>query len=612
MAANGQQLIDGFTTLSGGVDSGLPADLVPRNKVSFGVNCSFRGGFVGPRPCFVKRALVWPGDQGTTQSRFQSGKFQAAGCRGGAGDNFYTPIAGASYIPVAISGRIFLINLSDFGVRDISLSDLNPPDLDQGWFCQAEQYLLYQDGVTKPFIYNGATARRSNAGKSELPVGTCMGYGLGRLVVALPGALGRRYVAGDIVGGGTEVIDFTENTFLSEGGSFSTLFQTGDITGFAWPVNLNSALGQSLLSVYTPKGVYFNVLPFDRTIWKSLSTPIQAVALLNSGSLSPCITNVNSDQWFRRRDGEASLGASIRNFGDWGDTPQSMEMDRILLNDTQHLLKFGSNVLFDNRLLQTCTPISTADGSVRDRGCFHRGIAALDFSLLGSLQGKQPPCWEGLWTGLNVFSIVQGEFNDQSRCFFLTLSKPDSNNTQTIDLWELLMDDQATADNDGTADVPIQWWFEGPKYGFQVPKQFKQLMEGIIWLAEIEGTLGVTAQYRHDKMPVWQDWASFSECATIRDCTLVNGCLPQSPLQPQSRYFVELPQPADICDEAVGYPHRAGFLFQPLLAFTGFARISGFDLAANPLPPPIRRPCRTTEPCKSVRTCSQDVYSYRL
>lgn len=619
MPTNGQQLFDGFSTLEGGINSGLPPELVPRNKASFAVNSTFRGGFAGPRPCFLKRTLVWPNDQGVTQNRFQTGKFQAAGCRGGTGDNFYSPIEGTSYIPVVISGRVFLINLFDYTVRDISLTDLNPPDIDQGWLCQAEQYLLYQDGVTKPFIFNGATARRSNAGKNELPVGTCMGYGLGRLVVALPGSQGRRYLAGDIVGGGSEVIDFTENTFLAEGGSFSTLQKTGNITAFAYPVNLNSALGNSLLAVFTPKGVYFNILPTDRTTWKDLRTPIQVVALLNSGSLSPSITNVNADLWFRRRDGAASLGAAVRNFGDWGDTPMSLEMDRIFLADTQRLLRFGSNVLFDNRLLQTCSPISTASGkdsqgtAAPDRGCFHQGLAALDFSLLGSLRGKQPPCWEGVWTGLNVFSIVQGEYNDESRCFLLTLSQPDSSTqVQTIELWELLLDDAATADNNGTADVPIQWWLECPTYGFQHPKTFKQLMEGIVWIFDLEGSLGVSAQFRHDKAPDWQDWTTFSECATIRDCKTVNGCLPQQPLQPQYRYFVELPQPLDTCDEAVGYPHRSGYLFQPRLSFTGFARISGFDLVANALPPQIRHPCRTTEPCKSVRTCEPDIWAYKL
>lgn len=612
MAANGQQqLVDGFTELSGGVNSAWPPQLLPSNQVVMGVNCSFRNSFIGPRPAFAKRALVWPDDQGATEAIWATGKFQSVGVKG-AVDGLYTPVEGQSFIPVAISGHVYLVNLADYSVQDISISgDYNPPNGDQGWFCQAEQYLLYQDGVAGCFIWNGATARRADPAANEVPVGTTMGYGLGRLAVALAAPNGRQYVVGDIVGGPTDVIDFTENTFLAEGGSFSTLFHTGDISAFGFPVNLNTPLGQSLLAVYTPKGVYFNSIPFDRTTWKDLRSPIQVVALLNSGSQSPSVTNVNSDMWFRSLDGIRSLGVSVRNFGDWGDLPMSLEMSAILDFDTKRLIKFGSSCLFDNRLITTCAPIpaiTTVNQTPTARGVIHKGLAVLDFFLQGSLRTKQGPCWEGLWTGLQTFGVVEGTYADESRCFVLALSQ-----SGPIELWEILMDGDAIADNDGTADIPIQWWFTCPQYGFNAPKQFKNLAGGDMWFEDIQGTIAIAVQYRHDQAPGWQNWHSFSDCARIQDCTtLVNGCLPITPLQPQFRYFQRLPQPSDACDEIVGRPHRTGYTFQPRVLVQGFAKINCMRLLADPMAPEIMKPCLGNAPCQSVRTCPDDLFSYQL
>lgn len=589
MATNGQPLLDGFSTLESGVDSGLPPQLIGRNQVAMAVNCTFRGGFIGPRPALIKRALLFPdNDQGVTQANFEGGKFQTAGIQGGI-DGLYTPTEGTSYLPVAISGRIFLINLADYSVQDVSVAgDLNPPDGDQGYFCQAEQYLLYQDGVAGCFIRNGPTSRRARAGSQEVPVGTRMGYGLGRLAVALAPPRGREYVIGNLVNGGTEVIDFTENTFLNEGGSFSTLFHTGDISGFAYPVNLNTPLGQSLLAVYTPKGVYFNTLPADRTTWKDLTTPLQVVALLNSGSKSPSITNVNSDLWFRSMDGIRSLGISVRNFGDWGDTPMSLEMSFILHSDTPRLLKYSSSALFDNRLITTCTPIQT------ERGVYHLGLAVLDFFLLGSLKTKQAPCWEGLWTGLQSFAVVEGDYNDESRCFIVALSQAGK-----IELWELLRDGEATADNDdGVTSTAIQWWFELPKYAFTVPKTYKQLTRAYAWISDMSGPCSFALEYRHDEDPCYHAWFSWTDCATVKQCVPVNGCLPNVPAVPQFRYNVQIPQPGEECDPVAKYPNRCGWLFQPRISVTGFAKFRSFWMAAQPMPDPIPTGCLANTPCQ--------------
>ena len=118
--------------------------------------------------------------------------------------------------------------------------DPNSPTKRHSWLKQAENTLVIQNMTQAPFLWNGVSGRRSVVNK-QVPVGGPMAYLKGRLWVAR----GREFFGGDLVNsypalGRESVLQFEENTFLAEGGSFSAV---STITGIAVAANIDTSLG---------------------------------------------------------------------------------------------------------------------------------------------------------------------------------------------------------------------------------------------------------------------------------------------------------------------------------------------------------------------------------
>ena len=97
-------------------------------------------------------------------SDLQTGLFQGA-C-------YYKADDGTASIMAAIGGHLWQI-IPDTGTA-AAFSDLsipgnpNPADIVQAWLFQAENYLIYNDGVSIPLIYDGATTFRTNNGSQAV------------------------------------------------------------------------------------------------------------------------------------------------------------------------------------------------------------------------------------------------------------------------------------------------------------------------------------------------------------------------------------------------------------------------------------------------------------
>ena len=164
----------------------------------------------------------------TLWAAFQDGKFQGA--------SYYDGIIQKSQLIASIGGKIYRVSpMDDFKVYDITPSSANSSRLNKAWFCQAEEFMLIQDGQSKCIVYDGSNSWRLSR-DTDLPVGTAMAYGMGRVWVALPD--GFSFVAGDLVYGssGTAAYGFrdaclsiTENDFLNEGGAFAMPANSGGI-----------------------------------------------------------------------------------------------------------------------------------------------------------------------------------------------------------------------------------------------------------------------------------------------------------------------------------------------------------------------------------------------
>lgn len=617
-------LRDGFTSLLSGQDSGNKPDLLARDAYAFGINLTARGGFVDQRPPYVSPELTFATEE--IQTYFKTKVFQGwkiyhpalsdssiVISTGGrlfrisplnnfkvdeitptretvTTADFISPPQGSNVtISVSDTTRIaanFPITIGDgrYQVQSITIStvtarndtatpgvniasgtkvvylDINEPKQKPVWMEQAEQYLVVQDNRSLATIFDGANSRRADPQKREVPTGNVMAYGHGRLWVALTDGIS--FVAGDIAGGESTVVQFTENDYLNEGGTFRVPSNTGNIRAMVFPANLDTSLGQGPLQVFTPRAVISVNAPVTREIWKALQVPIQTTSMIEFGALAQdSAVLVNGDIWFRARDGLRSFVIAQRQFGQWGNVPNSREMNRILDRDDQSLLRYGSACLFHNRLLFSVGP--RRDGDV----IYHGGLGVLDFDLISSLTVRANPAYDGLWTGIKPQGIISGAFNDKDRCFVMGWDTEAQENR----LWELLPEGKFDGDEGRITSI-----LETRSCIFQNPLELKRLWGCEIWPYNVSGTVDLDLKWRADQYPCWVDWGTRQICNAYEDCDTETGtCKTITEYRPGYRSRLGFGQPPEQPDFTDDKPARLGYQFQFRLAWTGRMALRG-------------------------------------
>ena len=596
-------LLDKIDASTMGMHSGIPPHMLTANQLAFAVNVTNRGGHPKTRPNFRKLSLSYADE--TTQERATQAIFQGAA--------FYRGFSGKpNAIIASIGGRIFRYQVSgsNVQVQELTTTDVNNPTLDQAWLFQGENYLVINDGKSEPWFWNGAALRRS-AGPAggELPA-SCMGvYVGGRFVVTLPDL--NSYIAGDLVytqGRGTDaILKTTENTSILGGASFAIPANAGPITSMFTVAIPDTSLGQGPLHIGTRLGVFSATLPLDATLWTSLQQPSQVNSLPNCpGPISFFgTTQVNADAWYRSTDGLRSFSVARRDFNTWVQTALSFELEAILPYDTQSLLGHSSLVRFDNRLIATCSPYR-----VSERGVAHRGLVALDFNNISSLTTRSQPAYDGLWTGMPILQLLVGDFAGVERCFAFALDG-DGN----ITLYEILRDNDAWFDYDGSEDVLVESWIESnalfgrDELPERIQGPLKKLITADMFLRKLAGEVEVTVQYRPDQYPFWVDWHSFEICAPASDCSV--DCLLIQNAQPQYATFQRLPMPAENCNPVTKQLFRNGYFFQFKIMWTGHLEVHKVLTWATPMPEIIPN-CPGNSECQILSGCGENYFSYSI
>lgn len=419
----------------------------------------------------------------------------------------------------------------------------------------------------------------------ELPPGRMGAYGMCRNVMSLVD--GKSFLYSDIVGGssGTPAFNFrdapmrvTENTFLLGGGNFVVPGNLGDIRAMVFAATLDQSLGQGPLQIYTPGGVFSCIVPVDRLVWQSITNPILTQSLIANGGLGQDSTiPVNGDTFFRAFNGFYSLRLARTDFQvGWGNTPLSVEENRVLINDDVSLLGYGSSIYFDNREISTANPQTSA------AGVFHPATIALNCDPVSSIRGKAPPVWEGLWTGLNVLKYVKGIFGGMERAFAFSYNVT----SLEIELYEILPTGDAHFDND---TVPITWELESGS----VFKDIKgktlydliTLMDGEIYVDDVIGNVTFEAFYKPDQYPCWIPWHKWSVCGKVSNPLAITP--PDLNEKPQYKTRMGLGEPnVKDCDPLQDRPFRDGYTFQFKLKVTGHCRFLGAKFRAVAAPQP--------------------------
>ncbi len=445
--------------------------------------------------------------------------------------------------------------------RQHQIGNRNRRTIKENFMVQADRWHITQDGESLPIIFDGVTARR--AGPDEVIVGTIMAYGVGRLIVTR----GNQIYFGDLFGShegdpSESVLKFTETSFLNEGFPASIPYIQGQITAAAFFPSQDTATGQGELVIFTESGAVSFDLHLPREKWKE--STFQQISLINSTAFgNRAVVMVNSDLWIRSRSGwRAYRQARAQSVG-WYQLPQSTEVSPWTDVDTPDLLRFGSAISFENRLIVTCNPVPNSGR------LYHNGLLSLDFNVLSSFGQATRPAWDGHWGKLKTLQLVSGTFAGEHRAFAFGLDA--DNATQ---LYEISKNDREDFDGPITSEI------EGRSHNFNAPFNEKNLYGADIWLDDTgPGGVSLELSFRPDSSATYLPWKTTSETLTPGDCgNLTCGGVPTVGVGFAPR--IKIGKPSDACDEYTGRLNRRGYEFQPKLRWTGHASIRRMRLQA--------------------------------
>jgi hypothetical protein len=243
-----------------------------------------------------------------------------------------------------------------------------------------------------------------------------------------------------------------------------------------------------------------------------------------------------------------------------------VEENRAIDLNNRELLRFGSGILFDNRILQTCLP------EVSDVGVIHKGLMPLNFDVVSTLAQKLPPAWEGLNEGLDILRVLEGDFGGRQRAFALVRAS-----SGEIEVWELTA--LEIDDTNIYGPARITWAFETPSFTWDSPFSLKQLDALELWIDKLAGTVEFLVEFRPDQHPCWEYWFKWQICNPRNECELPNVTLPcnypGTTFRQSYRANMILPIPPSLCQEQNARPLNIGYGFQFRITVHGFCRVRG-------------------------------------
>ena len=530
--------------LNDGINSAFRPDQIGQNQAAWAANVTIRDGKPQTRAYKLIQRATLP-----------KGLVQGQG---------YFSIQGGTFI-LSIWGQLWRVIISGnrFEVDPIPLAWRNSDTIRQVWMCETSGSFIVQDDQSAPIIYDGSVTRRSDIFNNEVPIGSAMAYGNGRLAVVVDGNnIKVGYITTNTF---QSELQFTETGYLSGGGSF---FFPQPVNGLAFlPVN-NTDTGLGSLIVF---GDHFaNSLQLNitaRELWDQIPGFEQVVLPRIGACNQNTIVEVNQDLYWRDINGNIwSLRSAQWDALSPGNAPVSREVARIVDYETSPLVKYSSAIFFDNRLMFLASPYMNSYGNPS-----FLDIISLDAAALATMRGKSPPAYDGVANGLSFVGLMEGAINGQDRAFAIS-SDTDGENR----LWEIVPGAETDAyylsagsTNAYTAlaslqQQPVTSYVETRRYDFGLPGQKKQVVRVDLWPTEIQDEVTITVYWRADNRTQWQTWGTVSVCARMTN--LDNQWLNLAVQERGRMKTLSAPDTIDIIDN-----QRAdmGYGFQLRIAWTG-------------------------------------------
>lgn len=634
MIKDPNRLVEGITSFIGGANSSVDPALLPENQFSWGVNVSIRGGYPRSRPGFkFVKAIPNGVIQGASYFKTKSDEELIALIGGrlynlqptnssapvlditpaNESNNFVSRkacfVAANNYLvvqdgvtsPIVYTGSSsfrskFILQEADTflekqittGANNARINVDSTAGLYPGMLVMAARGLQENtvvssvDSSTEVTLNKTCTLTGLAAAKFfppgplymnvSIPIGQIMAFGNGRLWVAS----GSELYAGDLSGSyaGAE-IRFSETQYLTGGGSFS--FKS-KITGLAFLPGADTSTGQGDLIVFTRDEVNaIRSYIYDRTLWQT-TQGMQRLLFLGGGAEShDSIVLVNNDIFYRSLDGVRSLLQTLKEMQQrYVSLSDSIEANRVILNDTERWIEYSPVVYFDNRALHGCSPkIQKVNGDPTSYNIVFTKIVSQDFNP-GVYEGNYPPVYDGEWTGLQVCKLVYGVYNGAKKCYALVCGS-DGNNAiyeiTTTDYFDTIPNGQG-----GTTSLPISSQVECRRMGLQSPFDMKEMVRADISFSEVYGSVSWSFEFAPDYYPTFLPVQSGTidydtETQTLADCYPPDLALGYK--------TIRTIKPSDSCVTGVGRKARFGYLFQPKLSWTGHAKLALFRLHAS-------------------------------
>jgi hypothetical protein len=576
----GQEVRAVLGTVQGGMDESVDAIILPETKYARGVNLSIRGGFAKTRPAFVHQDI----------SGMPTGTYQGSGV---------WKLDGGDWFVFVVSGAVYALKIDTMALTAVS----GGPHLDtsaQCYFAQADRYMVIQDGNNTPVILKesgGVVSRFEystdasygdslNDGYDEgtdidfvasqqVPIGTVMGYVMGRLHVSpkyIPGTTktGRPYfISGDIVKPSfpEDCLRFKETQYFTGGGAHGMPVEMGYVNGMALFRNSQQGTGSGDLYVFGRNGLAAFAVSVPRASWTDRT--IAQGLFVGSGTKSPwAVTEVNNDIVFRGLDGLRMMSYTTSQqwrTGSLFNSPISEEVARYM--DDKDYLEYVSTAMYDNQLLSTCDGVSTR---------YFKGMVHMDVSPTVNLGSSTTgPAYSGVWTGANFAQVLSARKDGEPRQFVFA---------QGPKLY--LVDKEVDADTDSSGvDSPIESRIETRAYHFGNFTERKKLRHVDLWLSDLTRDTTVTIYARPYGYPYWAELSSKA---------LLVGESGAAQMRHRLRFGID--SALDLCDTISSRPLYNGPEFEFAIAWTGHLQLDRAVFTAEVVGEEPPNPCdETTE-----------------
>lgn len=562
--------VEGFVSFIEGMNAGTDPSVLKDTQYSRGINISTRSGLIHTRPGFVRVCDLPPG------------KFCGCGRWSlNAGD----------LLVVVIGATVAVYNSATDSVTEFRGL---LPSKTQAFFCQADEWLVIQNGSDDPVVLKCADGVVTVFGRTAptvcFPKATIMQYLNGRVhmvpvkVPALtPDPLqtsvvpdttdedGRMtFVSGDVrdIYQPDWLFRMTEHRTAATGGGMSMPMEFGFIGGMGAFRNSATGTGAGALIVIGREGVSAFDTGVPRSQWKN--TQIGQVLFSGVGTCSPwSVFSVNDDLWFRGLDGLRSVRYSKSLLGGSGASlstvPMSTEVWPWLDSEEGSALPFISGCFAGNRIVFTSNGVQQSDGDWA-----FRGLVVLDTAMLSSFGRTTNPAYDGLYTGYRFMQVLAFRHDRQLAVHAVVKTR--------FGHRFIRLDEQATTD-EGTL---IQAQLQTRAFSFSSILLLKEFSVADLWLTDISEPTAMSVFFKPDD----NRWVRLADKSFL----LPAGSQPQT--RRRSRFPLDFSHiPGNLVSGEL--LHR-GNEFQLALVWTGHCQIDKCRMEATVVADPPPNICAET------------------